>query len=58
MDPAEPVRPTPCPEPTPPTPPGEGECCESECGEACVWARYRAALDQYRRATATPPNAT
>ncbi|MBK9393832.1 MAG: hypothetical protein IPO35_02510 [Uliginosibacterium sp.] len=56
MDPAEPVRPTPCPEP--PTPPGEGECCESECGEACVWARYRAALDQYRRATATPPNAT
>ncbi|GLK60287.1 MULTISPECIES: oxidoreductase-like domain-containing protein [Azotobacter] len=38
------------PPPLPPEPPLEGECCESGCGEACVWEQYNEARAEYARA--------
>lgn len=38
--------------PRPPAPPEEGECCESECGEACVWTQYYEARAEYEAALA------
>lgn len=40
------------PAPLPPDPPEEGECCESECGEACVWTAYYEARADWERAMA------
>lgn len=34
-----------------PTPPQDGECCESECSP-CVWDRYYEELAAWRRAQA------
>lgn len=38
--------------PLPPEPPEEGECCESECGDGCIWTRYRQARAAYEQALA------
>jgi len=38
------------PAPQPPEPPQEGECCEGDCGEDCVWARYHEARVAYAQA--------
>lgn len=37
------------PAPEPPEPPHDGECCESNCGEQCVWTRYNAARAEFER---------
>lgn len=33
--------------PVPPPAPDEGDCCESECGDACVWTDYYEARALY-----------
>lgn len=33
-----------------PEPPGPNECCESGCGEACVWDIYYAELRKWQEA--------
>lgn len=38
------------PMPQPPEPPLDNACCESDCGDACVWSRYGEALAEYRQA--------
>ncbi len=38
------------PIPEAPEPPGDGECCQSSCGEACVWEKYYIAREQYAQA--------
>jgi len=50
------------PAPEPPEPPHDGECCESGCGDLCVWERYNAARTEHERAMAAwrlrnPPEA-
>lgn len=35
--------------PQPPAPPLDGECCESECGDACVWTEYYAERALYEQ---------
>jgi len=37
------------PMPQAPEAPVEGECCEGECGEACVWAQYYEARAEHAR---------
>ncbi len=39
------------PEPLPPEPPGDNECCESGC-ERCVWTVHAEAMDAWRAAHA------
>lgn len=38
------------PAPTAPEQPGEYDCCEGGCAEACVWEKYYLERDQYARA--------
>lgn len=38
------------PEPTPPTPPEDWECCGSECGDACVYEIYAQEKQTYEEA--------
>lgn len=38
--------------PEAPERPGDGECCEGGCEEACVWNKYYAALAAYQQALA------
>ncbi|MFC3608289.1 oxidoreductase-like domain-containing protein [Stutzerimonas tarimensis] len=38
--------------PSPPSPPADGECCESECGDACIWTDYYEARARYEQALA------
>ncbi|QSI77026.1 oxidoreductase-like domain-containing protein [Niveibacterium microcysteis] len=38
------------PMPEPPEPPHDGECCESGCGDQCVWNRYNESRAEFERA--------
>jgi len=40
------------PVPVCPTPPDEFECCDSGCGEACVWEKYYLDRERYDKALA------
>ncbi|HEX5127031.1 MAG TPA: oxidoreductase-like domain-containing protein [Rhodocyclaceae bacterium] len=35
------------PPPAPPREPDALDCCDSGCGDACVWTIYRLAKDKY-----------
>lgn len=35
------------PQPIPPREPGPFDCCNSDCGEACVWTIYYALKKKY-----------
>jgi len=41
------LTPTPTPRPTPPREPEPLDCCNNECGDACVWTIYRLLQKKY-----------
>lgn len=43
------MSPQPDPRPEPPLEPDAFACCNSECGEACVWTIYQHARRRYER---------
>ena len=40
-------RPTPTEQPAPPREPGPFDCCNNECGDACVWTIYERLRKEY-----------
>jgi len=37
------------PPPEPPEPPHDNDCCESGCGDQCVWTLYNEARAEFER---------